>query len=517
MLPALDTNFPNLKVLAVDDNRTNLHILSVFLKKLGHEVILAENGDEGLLLFDEERPDVILLDIMMPGLDGFEVARRIKERVRDFWVPIVFLSALNRDENLVEGLEAGGDDYLTKPINFVVLEAKMRSIQRSLMLQQRAIESFERLQAISDSVLEAIITINTQGTIVSANAAAETIFGWSVEELVGKDISMLMPEPHCNRHQQYLDAYVAGGPPHIVGYEREVEALRRDGTIFPAELGVSEIRLEEGRLFIGVIRDVTERKRTERKLRDNAEQLQAYYDTTQAEQNLAMTLMQKQLHRRGLQDEHLRYTVIPAERFSGDIVAAVRTPEGRFYAMLADATGHGLAAAISVLPILSVFYGMTTFNHSVSKIVLELNEQLRESVPVGRFVAACLVCLDENTLTGEIWVGGTPPALLIDNTGKVECCFDSTRLPLGIIGNEDLGTPPDTFQWSAESQILICSDGLLDAEGSDGARFESTGLQAAIANTDCKGRFDAILGALGRHLDGQRAADDVSIMLVDCP
>ena len=101
-----------------------------FLKKLGHEVILAENGaGGGAPLLGTESPDLVLLDIMMPVMDGFEAARRIKAIPRDRWTPVIFLSALNRDENLVEGLDAGADDYLTKPINFVVLEAKLRSMQ----------------------------------------------------------------------------------------------------------------------------------------------------------------------------------------------------------------------------------------------------------------------------------------------------------------------------------------------------------------------------------------------------
>ena len=147
-----------MKVLAVDDNRTNLHILQVFLKKLGHDVILAENGEEAVARFQSDSPDLVLLDIMMPVMDGFEAARRIKAMTRDRWTPVIFLSALNRDENLVEGLDAGADDYLTKPINFVVLEAKLRSMQRSLTMQQVAIDSLRRIQAISDNVLDAIVT-----------------------------------------------------------------------------------------------------------------------------------------------------------------------------------------------------------------------------------------------------------------------------------------------------------------------------------------------------------------------
>lgn len=510
--------FSCLKVLAVDDNRTNLHILSVFLKKLGHQVLLAETGEEALRLFDTEKPDVVLLDIMMPVLDGFEVARRMKARMQDTWIPIVFLSALNRDENLVEGLEAGGDDYLTKPLNFVVLEAKMRSMQRSLMLQQRAIESYQRLQAISDSVLEAIITINIDGMVVSTNAATERIFGWTAQELIGRDISVLMPEPHSSHHQDYLNAYVAGGPPHIIGYEREVEARRRDGSLFPAELGVSEIRLDDTRLFIGVIRDVTERKRTEKKLRENAEQLQAYFDTTQAEQHLAMTLMEKQLHRRGLQDPRLRYSVLPAAHFSGDIVAAARSADGRsFYALLADATGHGLAAAISVLPILTVFYRMANLNQPVDEIVAELNLQLRESVPVGRFVAATLLRLNEDTLRGELWVGGTPEVMLIDRWGRLERSFASTQLPLGIVDNDNLNTLPETFQWQRESQILLYSDGLVEATNENGVQFGAGGILNAVANTHPGQRFDTLLSALAHHLDGQQSKDDVSLMLIDCP
>lgn len=167
-----------MKVLAVDDNRTNLHILQVFLKKLGHDVILAENGEEAVARFQSESPDLVLLDIMMPVMDGFEAARRIKAMTRDRWTPVIFLSALNRDENLVEGLDAGADDYLTKPINFVVLEAKLRSMQRSLTMQQVAIDSLRRIQAISDNVLDAIVTTDERGLIVSVNESTERIFGW---------------------------------------------------------------------------------------------------------------------------------------------------------------------------------------------------------------------------------------------------------------------------------------------------------------------------------------------------
>jgi two-component system, HptB-dependent secretion and biofilm response regulator len=222
-----------LKILAVDDNRTNLHILQVFLKKLGHEVILAENGEEAVRRFAADKPDLVLLDIMMPVMNGFEAARRIKAMTREHWTPIIFLSALNRDENLVEGLEAGGDDYLTKPINFVVLEAKLRSMQHSLAMQQSTIDALRRIQAISDSVIDALITINTNGMIATVNRATEYIFGWQSDELLGKNIRMLMPEPYHSQHDDYLASYLRTKGPKIIGQPREVTGLRKDGTQFP--------------------------------------------------------------------------------------------------------------------------------------------------------------------------------------------------------------------------------------------------------------------------------------------
>ena len=505
-----------MKVLAVDDNRTNLHILQVFLKKLGHEVILAENGAEAVRRFTEHSPDLVLLDIMMPVMDGFEAARQIKAIPRDRWTPVIFLSALNRDENLVEGLDAGADDYLTKPINFVVLEAKLRSMQRSLALQQESIDSLRRVQAISDSVLDAIVTSDEHGIIVSVNQSTERIFGWTPSEMIGKNVSMLMPEDQRQSHEIRMGDSTNDTPQKNIGQERELEAQHKDGHRFAATLTITGVTLDNQRMIVGVIRDISERKRTDQQLRDNARQLQDYFDHTQAEQQLALRLMEKQLHRKGLLDSRLRYAVIPAENFSGDIVAANRSPDGHFYALLADATGHGLTAAISVLPVLALFYRMTKLNRPIREIVLELNFQLKESMPVGRFVAITLVCLDESNKQGDIWVGGTPEAFLFDRWGRVCRTFASANLPLGIVTNDELGGEPQHFSWENESQLILCSDGLLEATNPQGDQFGVDGLFAATANTSPSDRFAKIEMALRIHQGSSVASDDISLMLIDC-
>lgn len=506
-----------MKVLAVDDNRTNLHILQVFLKKLGHQVISAENGEEAVQRFSSERPDIVLLDIMMPVMDGFEAARQIKAMETELWTPIIFLSALNRDENLLEGLEAGADDYLTKPINFVVLEAKLRSMQRSLRLQQESIEALNRLKAISDNIFEAIITFDEAGTIATINHAGEQIFSRAASEVVGKAITSLMPDAFLQPQQANPAAPIEGSQLTLLGQEREVSGQRNDGSAFPIMISVSEVFLEGRRMFVGVARDISERKAVEEKLKDNARRLQSYFEQTQSEQQLAMRLMEMQLHRAGLKDSSLRYKVIPAENFSGDIVAATRSAEGRFYALLADATGHGLTAAISVMPVLAIFYRMAATNRSVREIINELNQQLKESMPIGRFVAATLLCLDAEKQNGEIWVGGTPEAILCDRWGREEQVFNSANLPLGIVSTEQLDCQPVKFTWLKESQIILCSDGLLEAEDPSGQQFGHAGLGHAIANTSPQNRFGKIEAALHSHLKGNLASDDISLMIIDCP
>lgn len=512
----MDTSL-KLRVLTVDDNRTNLQILEVFLKKLGHEAIAAENGAIAVAKYLEHRPDLILMDIMMPVMDGLEATRRIREIPTERWVPIIFLSALDRDENLVGGLEAGGDDYLSKPINFVVLEAKMRSMQRTLLMQQQVADALHRLQTISDNVLEAIITIDAQATIINCNHAVDTLFGYLPEELRGQNVKLLCPEPYRSEHDGYVREYVSGGPPRIIGLPREVPAQRRDGTTFPAELTVSEVRLEHKRIFIGVIRDISERKRTERLLRENAERLQSYHDATESENQLARALIERQLMRPELDDPLVSYWLMPAQNFSGDVLAASRSASGNLYTLLADATGHGLTAAISTVPVLTLFYRMATQDAPLADMIEEINQHLRESMPVGRFVGVTLTKIDSRQRRGEIWIGGMPDAILVDEYGSSTGRFSSKELPLGIVDSNAIDSTPAIFTWESSCQLVLYSDGLLEAQNEKGEQFGEARLLTAMHGAQTGGKRDAVQTALLEHLNGLESQDDVSLLVVSCP
>src|SRR5262245_4719539 len=90
-----------LTVLVVDDTAVNRQILSVFLQKLGFRCVMAGDGDEAVAVFERERPDIILMDVMMPDVNGYEATRRIREKGSERWVPVIFISALDRNDNLI--------------------------------------------------------------------------------------------------------------------------------------------------------------------------------------------------------------------------------------------------------------------------------------------------------------------------------------------------------------------------------------------------------------------------------
>jgi PAS domain S-box-containing protein len=132
----------------------------------------------------------------------------------------------------------------------------------------------ERLRAILDGAYEAIITIDETGIIESCNSRAEAMFGHSSSELVGKNVRILMPEPFRSEHDDYVRAYCETGIPKVIGLGREVIALRKDGTQFPVDLTISEIRVGQRRLFTGLLHDLSERDEADRKLRRLQEALE---------------------------------------------------------------------------------------------------------------------------------------------------------------------------------------------------------------------------------------------------
>src|SRR6187455_2237712 len=143
----------------------------------------------------------------------------------------------------------------------------------------RKADESQQLQAILDTAVDGIITIDERGIIQSANPAVGELFGFSPKELIGRNVSILMPTPHSHKHDGYIAHYLRTGEARVIGVGRELQALRRDGSIFPIELAVSEVSRNGERHFTGIIRDISARKRAEDALRENQARIQAILDT----------------------------------------------------------------------------------------------------------------------------------------------------------------------------------------------------------------------------------------------
>lgn len=170
-------------------------------------------------------------------------------------------------EDLIERLKE-----LERRVAVSAADADARSTERRL--QESALrDSEQRIRAIVNTAVEGIITIDERGGIESLNPAAELMFGYGADELIGRNVSVLMPPPYRQEHDTYIENYKRTGEAKMIGIGREVLGQRKDGTVFPMDLSVGEVRLANCRLFTGFVRNITERKRAESQLAELAQSL----------------------------------------------------------------------------------------------------------------------------------------------------------------------------------------------------------------------------------------------------
>ncbi|HET6218017.1 MAG TPA: response regulator [Acidobacteriaceae bacterium] len=258
-------------ILVVDDRKENLLATEKILRHLDAGIFKANSGNEALSLVLRHRFAVVLLDVQMPEMDGFETAMLMQEHESMRGVPIIFVTAISKEERYAtQAAEIGAVDYIFKPINSEILKSKVKVyldlyVQREEMLKiQGALEDAEaRLRTILDNVLDGIITIDGSGAVISINPAVVKMFGYEAGEVVGRNIRMLMPQPNRSSHDGYLPRYDSSGTAWAVGVGRELEGLTKAGMTFPIELTVTQFSFHGQRMFVGLVRDITERKGAE--------------------------------------------------------------------------------------------------------------------------------------------------------------------------------------------------------------------------------------------------------------
>lgn len=156
-----------------------------------------------------------------------------------------------------------------------IIKRRVFLLDARVILMLSHVDSYQaRLESILDNIVDGLITIDESGTVQSFNKACEKMFGYAADEIVGQNIKILMPSPYAENHDAYLHNYRHGGQAKVIGIGREVEAKRKDGTIFPIDLSVAEVKFGSQRLFSGIIRDMTERRQQDDQLR-HAQKMEA--------------------------------------------------------------------------------------------------------------------------------------------------------------------------------------------------------------------------------------------------
>lgn len=378
-----------LSILSIDDDPLIGMVIAAFVQRLGHTVVHVLSGEQALLSYAEQTFDLVLVDRQMPGLDGLDTTRALRDMQQaSGWLPIIMLSGGAAIDEQVLALNAGCDDFIAKPINFQILEAKINSFWRIARMQQQI----------------------------------------------------------AGQHQQ----------------------------------------------------------------------LQYYASLEAEERRICGFLMERLVRREMLDSPQIKYLLQPAAEVSGDLLLACTSRNGDVYVMLADATGHGLPAALTLIPLSQAFYAMAAKGYQLDTIARELNHLHRSYSPSDRFVAATMAKYNSRDSSIEVWNGGLPPALLIGPQGQVLRSFRSHNLPLGILPGNEFICETETIHVAELSYLLLFSDGLIEAENPAHEQFGMSKLQQCVADGPVEQSLDRVQVAVLEHLQGATPHDDLSCLLLDC-
>ncbi len=238
-----------MKALVIEDSASNRQVLCHYMEKMGIVPIPAASGMAGVELFQSERPDLVLLDLVLPDIDGFEVTRRIRQVERPSeWTPVIFLSALHKDEDLEKGIAAGGDDYLRKPVSEVVLCAKLRAMQRIIQIRQSLLVLTRKLDAANHE-LKRLSSLDGLTGIPNRRHFDEVLTReWRRALRQGAELSIIMCD--VDFFKQYNDTY---------GHQDGDECLRKVSKTLMTSMdrGGDLVARYGGEEFVAVLADTS--------------------------------------------------------------------------------------------------------------------------------------------------------------------------------------------------------------------------------------------------------------------
>ena len=295
-------------ILIVDDELENVRLLELLLRAEGYVTQSAANGEEALAAIARQAPDLVLLDIMMPGMDGYAVARKLKADAATSNIPIILITAQSERDARLAGLQAGAEDFLSKPVDRAELWLRVRNLLRLKRLgdalqkhnQQLEQEVQQRLadlhlfRSAMDASVDGIFLVDRDSMrFVEINTTGCVMLGYTRDELFERGPANLLSATVPQLQSAY-DALIAGkGTAELT----QVQLFRKDGSEFPAEVRRHPYASSTGWIIVSVVRDVTERKRAEQEVLRYLAQLKSSLMST-VKVATALSELRDPLHRR---------------------------------------------------------------------------------------------------------------------------------------------------------------------------------------------------------------------------
>ncbi len=337
-----NTTKQKVDILMVDDHPENLLALEAVLGTSNYNLVSALSGEEALKLLLKNDFAVILLDVQMPGMNGFETAEFIKAREKSKDIPIIFITAISQaSEHVLHGYSVGAIDYIFKPFQPETLKLKIEGFVKlyqnreriefqNELLKQRtseleesniklkkttsALRKTEALaRIISDTSIDTIVTFDEKGNILTLNPASVQMFQYKSEDLLKQSIKALLPGLWCESKEQ-LSINVLTQAKFETGKLIETEAVRRNGNIFPVDIQIGEASLGDQHIYICSIRDISLRKQIEKEQKEQYDQLEKLVQERTYELLLANEKLQKESNERQKIADKLRESNYTVER-----------------------------------------------------------------------------------------------------------------------------------------------------------------------------------------------------------
>ncbi|HWN94654.1 MAG TPA: SpoIIE family protein phosphatase [Methylomirabilota bacterium] len=458
---------PVLRVLIVEDSEFDAQMITSLVRKSGYEVVSerVETSDAMEKTLRQKPWDIVLSDYNLPAFSAPEALKLLQGSELD--LPFIIISGGIGEATAVAAMKAGAHDYLMKgnlnrlapAIERELREAANRRERREA--REKLLESELRYRMLWESSPDAVLLMDAESKIHFANPAVETVFGYKQEEIVGQELRVLLPAELRSNEARPIENYLRTGEKLTLARMVETVGRRKDGHEIVIEVSFSHMELHGERRHVAFIRDITARKRTERALRENQEQLQVAREIQQR-------LFPKSAP--ALEGFDIAGVTYPAEETGGDYFDYLQMLNGNVGVIVADVTGHGIGPALLMAETRAYLRTLAANRDDIGEILTTANRILAEDIGEERFVTLFLGKIDPKSRLFSYASAGHPTGYVLGHGGEIKTLLKRTAVPLGIDptakyeGAVQVGLQPgDT--------VLLLTDGIEETMAPDESFF----------------------------------------------